>query len=103
VAWAALGYDQPPALEDFDEQLTRLGGAGSRAEAEQVEQRLQAAEAWAKAGATIDRPMVLVEPMDWLPADELESMLKTLPAGAEVILVSRRGFGPETTIEAGSS
>ncbi|MEY2454662.1 MAG: hypothetical protein QOD92_4236 [Acidimicrobiaceae bacterium] len=89
VAWAEIGYDQPPALEDFDEHITRLGGAGARAEAEQVEQRLKAAEAWASAGATIDRPLILVEPENWLPEDELEAMLLTLPAGAEVILVTR--------------
>ena len=89
VAWAALGYDQPPALEDFDEHITRLGGASARAEAEQVEQRLKAAQAWASAGATIDRPLILVEPENWLPEDELEAMLRTLPAGAEVILVTR--------------
>jgi len=91
VAWASLGYEQPPALEDFDEHLTRLGGAtaGARARAGEVEQRLQAAEAWAQAGATIDRPMILVEPEHWLPEEDLEAMLKTLPAGAEVIVVSR--------------
>jgi hypothetical protein len=89
VAWAALGYEQPPALEDFDEHITRLGGAEARAEAEKVEQRLKAAAAWTNAGATIDRPMILVEPENWLPEDELESMLRTLPAGAEVILVTR--------------
>ncbi|MEY2448836.1 MAG: hypothetical protein QOH79_2312 [Acidimicrobiaceae bacterium] len=89
VAWAAVGYDQPPALEDFDEHITRLGGAGARAEAEKVGQRLQAAEAWASAGATIDRPLILVEPENWLPEDDLEEMLRTLPAGAEVVLVTR--------------
>jgi len=89
VAWAALGYDQPPALENFDEHITRLSGAGAREEAEKVEQRLKAAEAWSNAGATIDRPLILVEPENWLPEDELEAMLRTLPAGAEVVLVSR--------------
>ena len=89
VAWAALGYEQPPALEDFDEHLTRLGGANARAEADKVGQRLRAAEAWSNAGATIDRPLILVEPASWIPEQELESMLRTLPAGAEVIIVRR--------------
>jgi hypothetical protein len=89
VAWAALGYENPPALEDFDEHLTSLGGAEARAEAEKVDQRLKAAEAWSNAGATIDRPLILVEPESWLPEEELQAMLGTLPAGAEVILVTR--------------
>jgi hypothetical protein len=59
-------------------------------EVEKVEQRLKAAEAWSNAGATIDRPLILVEPENWLPEDELEAMLRTLPAGAEVVLVTRQ-------------
>jgi hypothetical protein len=90
VAWAALGYEQPPALENFDEHITRLSGGGTRVEVEKVEQRLKAAEAWSNAGATIDRPLILVEPENWLPEDELEAMLRTLPAGAEVVLVTRQ-------------
>jgi hypothetical protein len=89
VAWAALGYEHPPAIEEFDEHFDRIGGAQARDDAEKVDQRLRAAEAWANAGATIDRPMILVEPENWLPEAELESLLHTLPAGAEVILVTR--------------
>jgi hypothetical protein len=89
VAWAAVGYDQPPALDDFDEHITRLGGAEARAEVERVEQRLKAAEAWTSAAETIDRAMILVEPEKWLPEEELDAMLRTLPAGAEVIIVTR--------------
>jgi hypothetical protein len=33
--------------------------------------------------------MILVEPESWLPEEELEAMLKTLPAGAEVVIVTR--------------
>lgn len=89
VAWAALGYDTPPDVADLDEELARLSGASARVEAEEVGQRLEAAQAWSDAGATIDRPMILVEPENWLPEQELESMLGLLPAGAEVILVTR--------------
>jgi hypothetical protein len=89
VAWAALGYEHPPAPDEFDEHFARIGGPQVRDDAEKVDQRLKAAEAWANAGATIDRPMILVEPDNWLPEDELEGLLRTLPAGAEVILVTR--------------
>jgi hypothetical protein len=89
VAWAALGYEHPPDIDDFDEHFTRIGGAQARDEAEKVDERLRAAEAWTNAGATIDRPMILVEPDNWLPEAELEALLHTLPAGAEVILVTR--------------
>ena len=50
---------------------------------------MKAAEAWEIAGSTIDRPMILVDPATWLADDELHSMLATLPAGAEVVLVHR--------------
>ncbi|HEV3225660.1 MAG TPA: hypothetical protein VGZ52_02460 [Acidimicrobiales bacterium] len=89
VAWAAIGYDSPPAIEDFDEHVLRLGGTSARARADEVEQRLKAAEQWTQAGATIDRPLILVEPESWMPEEELASMLATLPAGADVILVTR--------------
>jgi membrane protein implicated in regulation of membrane protease activity len=89
VAWAALGYDLAPSLEEAEMHLGRLSGAEVNPEAEMARARLQAAERWAEAGATIDRPMILVEPENWLPEEELESMLGTLPAGAEVILVTR--------------
>ena len=87
IAWAALGHETPPTLDDFEAQLARLGG--SNPDAQLVEERLKAAEAWEIAGATIDRPLILVEPETWLPEAELEAMLATLPAGAEVIIVRR--------------
>ena len=89
IAWAALGIETPPPLEDFEAQLVRLGAGTSHADAQMVEARLKAAEAWENAGAIIDRPMILVEPSSWVSDDELHSMLATLPAGAEVILVQR--------------
>lgn len=89
VAWAELGYDRAPSLDHFEDELIRLGGGRKGAEAQNVEERLRAAEAWENAGATIDRPMILVEPRDWLPEDELDALLSTLPAGAEVIVVTR--------------
>jgi len=88
IAWAALGYEEAPAVEDFEAQLLRLGGR-SGAQAQLVENRLKAAEAWESAGAIIDRPMVLVEPEVWIDEAELESLLATLPAGVQVVVVTR--------------
>jgi hypothetical protein len=88
VAWAALGYDTPPPIEEMDEHLAKLTDSDAREEAEKAGARLKEAAAWASAGATIDRPMILVEPYTWLEEEELSSLLRTLPAGAEVILVT---------------
>jgi len=88
IAWAALGYDEAPAVEDFEAQLIRIGGR-SGAQAQQVESRRKAAEAWENAGAIIDRPMILVEPEAWIDEAELEALLATLPAGVEVVVVTR--------------
>ena len=88
IAWAALGYDDAPAVEDFEAQLIRLGGR-SGSQAQLVENRLKAAEAWENAGAIIDRPMILVEPEAWIDEAELESLLATLPAGVQVVVVTR--------------
>jgi len=88
VAWAAVGYDDPPELDDVATELERLrGSAGAAAHA--ARGRLRAADAWTEAGAAIDRPIVLVEPSGWLPAETLETMVHSLPAGAEVIVVER--------------
>ena len=89
IAWAAVGIETPPPLEEFEAQLVRLGAGTTHADARVVEARLKAAEAWEIAGSTIDRPMILVDPATWLADDELHSMLATLPAGAEVVLVHR--------------
>ena len=88
IAWAALGYEEAPAVEDFEAQLIRLGGR-SGTQAQLVENRLKAAEAWESAGAIIDRPMVLVEPEIWIDEAELESLLARLPAGVSVVVVTR--------------
>ena len=90
VAWAAVGYDEPPPLDEVDAHLERLRASGAQA-AEAAGERLRAAQAWSDASATIDRPLVLVEPEEWLPKDTLESMLNSLPAGAEVIVVEPDG------------
>lgn len=84
VAWAAVGYDEPPPLDEIDEHLARLSAGGDDTNARA---RLQAADAWAAACETIDAPIVLVRPADWLPATRLAELVKTLPAGAEVIVV----------------
>jgi hypothetical protein len=90
VAWAAVGYDEPPPLDEVDAHLERLRASGGEA-AEAARERLRAAHAWSDACRTIDRPLVLVEPEEWLPKDILESMLNSLPAGAEVIVVEPDG------------
>jgi hypothetical protein len=78
------GFDDVPELTGDDE----LEGLCDSVETpEDASRRLQAAEAWADACATIDRPMVLVEPAAWLSDNELEAMLNSLPAGAEVTIV----------------
>ncbi len=92
VAWAAVGYDDPPQPDDVGEHIARLRTSGG-ASAEAARDRLGAASAWRAACATIDRPIVLVEPEEWLPEDQLEAMLGTLPAGAEVIIVESDAAG----------
>ena len=73
-------------LDDVATHLERL--RGSAAEPRQsARARLRAADAWAEACTVIDRPIVLVEPAEWLPAGTLETMVHSLPAGAEVIVV----------------
>jgi hypothetical protein len=88
VAWAGVGYDEPPDLDAADAHLDRLRAAGGRG-AEAARQRLQAAQMWSDACATIDRPILLIEPEQWLAEDTLETLLGSLPAGAEVIIVER--------------
>jgi membrane protein implicated in regulation of membrane protease activity len=90
VAWASVGYDDPPALDDVGAQLDRLRASGGTG-ADAARERLASAQAWRDACAAIDRPIVLVEPEEWLPEDQLEAMLGTLPAGAEVIIVEADG------------
>lgn len=85
VAWAALGYESPPEIGDVDEHLARLSSKPPSS---------QAPTPSASRGGEVDvalpsRPMILVEPENWLPEDELESMLVELPRGSEVILVTR--------------
>jgi hypothetical protein len=94
VAWASVGYDDPPDFDDVGEELDRLRASGGAA-ADAARERLAAAQAWRDACAAIDRPIVLVEPEAWLPEDQLETMLGTLPAGAEVIIVEADGDPPE--------
>jgi hypothetical protein len=95
VAWASVGYDDPPDLDDVGPQLDRLRASGGAA-ADAARERLAAAQAWRDACAAIDRPIVLVEPEAWLPEDQLEAMLGTLPAGAEVIIVEADGDPSES-------
>ena len=86
VAWAGVGYDEPPEPDAIHTHLERLRAAGSQ-RAAAARERLQAARLWSEACATIDRPIVLIEPEQWLAEEALEAMLGTLPAGAEVLIV----------------
>jgi hypothetical protein len=64
---------------------------------------LQAAQEWSNACATMDRPIVLVEPASWLHDEMLETMLNSLPAGAEVMIVEPVSAGePDTGSTEGS-
>src|SRR5262249_2193467 len=68
------GFDDVPELAVDDE----LEGLGDSVETPaDASRRLQAAQAWTEACATIDRPIVLVEPGAWLSDDELEAMLNS--------------------------
>jgi hypothetical protein len=89
VAWATVGYDEPPPPAKIDEHLDLLESLHGEGGAEAARSRLAAARVWSDACATIDRPIVLVSPDAWLPPDELESMAGGLPAGAEVVIVQR--------------
>src|SRR5204862_1347415 len=61
VAWAAVGYDEAPPLEEADTHLDRLGAGKSADDANTARERLLAAQAWTDACALIDRPIILVE------------------------------------------
>jgi membrane protein implicated in regulation of membrane protease activity len=93
VAWASLGYDEPPSPEQLDDALAGLAGGATNdpngSDAARAAARLRAADAWIEAGATIDRALIVVDPGTWLPSETLGSMLAALPAGADVIIVQR--------------
>lgn len=78
------GFDDVPELT-VDDRLEELDGCVETPE--DASRRLQAAQAWTDACATIDRPIVLVEPAAWLSDDDLEELLNSLPAGADVTIV----------------
>jgi hypothetical protein len=88
AAWAALGFDEPPAVEESEDTLRGVA-APPPSDPVAARERLAAADAWTAAGATIDRTLVLVEPDQWLSGTELTTMMSRLPAGAEVVIVQR--------------
>jgi hypothetical protein len=88
LAWAGVGFDDAPNLAETEGVLRGLT-AGPATDPGTAQAKLAAADAWAAAGATIDRTLVLVEPSKWLPAADLAALMGTLPAGAEVIVVQR--------------
>jgi hypothetical protein len=64
VAWAALGVDDPPAPDELDARVHAI---------------------------THDaRPLVLVDPVRWLPADRLSDLLQRLPAHVDVYIIKQR-------------
>lgn|GEM_PF-3110129 len=90
--WQALGYDEPPEPADIETHLDAMSAPATGdvvVSAASARARLAAADAWAEACAVIDRPILLVQPENWLPASTLAAMVNTLPAGAEVIIVTR--------------
>jgi hypothetical protein len=93
IAWASLGHPVPPTLDEADLLLARFGGDRDEAATAEAVARLEAADAWSEACKVLDRTLVLVEPSAWLPEDRLESLLLTLPAGADAVIVE--GFDPE--------
>ena len=99
-AWEAAGYEEVPDPERAAEELEHLGAAAGLP-AEAARGRLQAAQQWSEACATMDRPIVLVEPESWLHDETLEAMLNTLPAGAEVVIVEpvRTGVADESSAD----
>jgi len=86
VAWAALGYDQPPAPEEIDEHLARLARSSADGDGDGAADR---ADDRRTTAPLVDRPMILVEPEGWLPEEELEAMLRTLPDAVEVVIITR--------------
>ena len=83
---AIADEDDVSDSDSADEVFVRPNACGD-ATADAARERLQAARAWGDGCATIDRPIVLVEPAAWLPEETLETMLNSLPAGAEVTIV----------------
>jgi hypothetical protein len=79
----------PPSLDEADLLLARFGGERDEAATAEAVARLEAADAWTEACKVLDRTLVLVEPSAWLPEDRLESLLLTLPAGADALVVER--------------
>jgi HEPN domain-containing protein len=91
IAWAGLGHPEPPTLDEADLMLAHLGGEQDEESGKAAQARLEAAEAWTAACEVLDRSLVFVEPSAWLSESRLESLLLSLPAGAEAIVVE----GPE--------
>jgi hypothetical protein len=81
--------DDVAGLTADSERPEGLGACGG-ATSEDARRRLDAARAWGDACATIDQPIVLVEPAAWLPDETLEGLVNSLPAGAEVTIVEPR-------------
>jgi hypothetical protein len=87
VAWARVGRDEPPEPEDLEKVLDELLGDHRRASAELA--RLEEAEARVAAAAAVRRPLLLVEPRDWVAPGRLAQLLSSVPPEGEVVLIER--------------
>jgi hypothetical protein len=86
VAWAMLGYDEPPTPDQVGDELAPTS-ADQLKDAHAIIERAEAAERWAAAGALIDQPLVVADVHGWFPTDEVSDLIHSLPAGVHVVVV----------------
>jgi hypothetical protein len=86
VAWAMLGYDEPPTPDQVDDELAPTSPDQLK-DAHAILERAEAAERWAAAGALIDQPLVVADIQGWFPTDEVSDLIHSLPAGVHVVVV----------------
>lgn len=87
VLWAGLGLDEVPHPDDVESVLGHLLADHHAAIADR--ERLEAAEARARARQVLRRPLVLAEPAAWISEGRLEQLLASLPDETEVVVVER--------------
>lgn len=89
VMWASFGREDTPEPEQLGATMNELLGDHRRARAEL--RRLEAAQARADARATVARPLVLVEPTDWISRGRLTQLLSSIPPEGQAIVVEFAG------------